>query len=338
MKMPRGRDDRRLSSDVVKASESGGLRTVVLATTVNAVVAVAKLSAAAITGSSVMLAESFHALADTGNEALLMLAQHRGERAADDAHPLGFGREAYFWALIASVGVFVTGGLLSIREGVQELVHPEQASSFTVAYAVLGLAFVLELVSLLQAYHQLNEEAHRLSRDLLEQLVLTSDPTTRAVFGEDAAAVVGNVVAVIGVGLHQVTGSAIPDGLASLAVGLLLGVVAVQLARRNRDFLVGEQAPPPMRRAICQVIARHPGVTSVPELLVTFIGPRRLWVLVQVEVDPGLSGSDVVSLVENISAHLRSESPLVARADVVPITGPQPGDQAPLGTQARRLE
>ena len=151
--------------------------TVVVALAANLGIALAKLAAAIISGSSAMLAESFHAMADTGNEALLLVAQRKSERPPDENHPLGHGRAAYFWALIAALGVFVTGALPSIRQGVHELLDPGESTSFLVAYVVLAVSLVLESASLW--------------REFTEHFRLSSDPIARAVLAEDAAAVAG---------------------------------------------------------------------------------------------------------------------------------------------------
>src|SRR3954451_1276514 len=272
------------------------MRTVLLALAANLGIAFAKLVAAVITGSGALVAETAHAFADSGNEVLLLVAQRRSAHPPDERHPVGYGREAYFWALIASFGVFVTGALVSVRQGLVELLAPAEVSSYAVAYSVLAVSLVLESASLLQAYRQLHEEAHRLSRNFLEQLLMTSDPTSRAVFGEDAAAVCGNLIAIVGVALHQVTGSVVPDALAAIAIGVLLAAVGFLLARRNRDFLIGEPASPAITNQIRRVISAQPGVLSIEELLVTFVGPRRLWVIGRVDVADDLPGGQVEEL------------------------------------------
>ena len=292
--------------------------TVVVALAANLGIALAKLAAALLTRSSAMLAETFHAVADSGNEVLLLIAQKRSERPADQEHPLGHGREAYFWALIASLAVFVTGALLSVRQGILEMVHPTRSTSFLVAYAVLLVSLVLESVSLLRAYRQLSKEAAELSREFIEHIDLSSDPIARAIFAEDAAAVAGNVIAGIGIALHQITGSSIPDGVAAIVIGLILGYVAVELARRNGDFLIGRGAPPNIHQQVEKVIANHPGVRAVTELLVTFLGPRRLWVIARIDIDDGLSGAGVKALVEAVGQALRRDSRFIARIDLVP--------------------
>jgi cation diffusion facilitator family transporter len=294
-------------------------KVVVVALAANLVIAAAKFVAAGVTGSPALLAEAFHSLADSGNEVLLRVAQVRGDKPADRDHPFGHGREAYFWGLIAAVAVFVGGGLLSVREGVAELLHPTPATSFAAGYAVLVVALLLDGLSLRQAYRQLEEEASDLGRGFGRHLTLTSDPVTRAVFMEDTAAITGSAVALVGLALRQATGSAVPDAVAAVVIGLLLGVVAIVLTRRNRDFLVGQQAPEEVRASVQETISAQPGIVAVNELLVTFTGPRRLWVVSRVDVDDGLRGDEVERLVRDTEATLRSSSPYIVRADIVTV-------------------
>ena len=300
----------------IKASES--LRTVVLALMMNLGTAVAKLVAALLTGSSAMWAEAFHAFADSGNEVLLMVAQRRSEEPPDEHHPLGHGRAAYFWALVAALGVFWSGALLSVHQGVVGFVHREPGVSFRVAYSILLISFCLDGASVIRAQRQLGKEARALERTFLEHLDLSSDPVVRAVFAEDAAALVGNLIACVGIALHQITGSAIPDGIAAIMIGLLLGFVALRLASRNGDVLIGAQASTALRGQIEAALVAQPGVVEVSELLVTFIGPRQVWVVARVAIDAGMNGASVEALVRNAEAALQRQSPFIARVDLVP--------------------
>jgi cation diffusion facilitator family transporter len=299
--------------------------TVVVALAANAGIAVAKLAAAILSGSSAMLAESFHAMADTGNEVVLLVAQKQSELPADENHPLGHGRAAYFWALIAALGVFVTGALLSIRQGVHELLHPGESTSFLVAYVVLAISLVLESVSLHRAYRQIRKEATDLERGFTEQVRLGSDPIARAVFAEDAAAVAGNVIAGVGIALRELTGSGVPDAVAAVLIGLILGYVALELARSNADFLIGRRAPPKIEADVRRVILGHRGVTAINELVVTFLGPRQVRVLARVDIDDGLGGAEVKELNAEIENALCRSSPFIVRVDVVPDGRPPQG-------------
>jgi cation diffusion facilitator family transporter len=308
----------RAGREGILSTEAESRRTVVVAMAANLGVAIAKLIAASLTASSAMLAEAFHAIADTGNEAVLLIAQWRSGKPPDERHPLGHGREAYFWALIASLGVFATGALLSLRQGINALINPVEAAHFPVAYVVLVIAFCLDGVSLLRAYRLIKREAETLRRDFFQQLGLMSDPVARAVFAEDAAAIAGNVIALIGIALHQVTGSAVPDGVAAILIGLILGYVAFVLANRNRDFIIGQQASPPLRQTVREIIAGQPGVIAVGEVFVTFLGPRRVWVAGKIDIDDGLSGARVKELLRATETELKRRSPYIARVYLMP--------------------
>ena len=303
--------------DEAVASDHESRRTVMVALLANLGVVVAKLTAAVITGSTAMFAETVHSAADTSNSGLLLVAQRRGRRPAAPSG-LSRRREAYFWALLAAVGVFVVGAVLAIYEGVRELLNPDQAESFAVAYIVLAVSFLLDLVSFLRANRQLSGEAHALARGLLEHVKLTSDPTTRAVFAEDAAGLTGNLLAATGIALHQATGSAVPDAVAAICIGLVLGTVAVFLVERNRDFLVGEEVAPADTARIRAVIAGWPGVVAVRRLAVVFTGPREVLVVARVDIDDDLDGAAVEQLVSGIERELRALEPAIARVDVVP--------------------
>src|SRR5215467_9337317 len=188
-------------------STSESLTTVLVAFAANVLIGVAKSVAAAVTGSASLVAEAAHSWADSGNEIFLLIANRRSRRPPDAAHPLGHGREAYVWSLFAALGLFVAGAAVSVTHGVQELIHPEPASHFAVGYVVLAVSFVLEGISFLQSVRQAKPEAEAIQRDLIEHVLATSDPTLRAVFAEDSAALIGLVIAAAGLGAHQLTGS-----------------------------------------------------------------------------------------------------------------------------------
>jgi len=302
---------------VAVASGDESARTVVVALLANLGIVVAKLTAALITGTTAMFAETVHAAADTGNSLLLLVAQHQSDRPAAPSG-LSRGREAYFWALLAAIGVFVVGAVLAVYEGVRALLDPSPAESFVVAYVVLAVAFFLDLVSFLRARRQLSSEAHTRARGLLEQVRVTSDPTTRAVFTEDAAALTGNVIAATGIALQQATGSATPDALASIGIGIVLGAVAVFLVERNRDFLVGQEVGPAGKERISKFIAGWPGVVAVRNLIAIYTGPDEIVVIARVDIDDSLDGAAVEHLVSDIERELRAREPSISRVDVVP--------------------
>jgi cation diffusion facilitator family transporter len=302
-----------LLSRLARASAAGSaesVRTLLVAFAANVLVAVAKTIAATVTGSASLLAEAAHSWADTGNEVFLLVANRRSRRPPDAAHPLGHGREAYVWALLAALGLFVAGAAVSVTHGVQELLRPEPASDFAVGYVVLAVSFVLEGLSFLRSVRQARPAAELFERDLIDQVTATSDPTLRAVFAEDSAALIGLVIAAAGLGAHQLTGSVVPDAVGSILVGLLLAGVAIYLFDRNRAFLVGEEADPRIRAAAIQSMLSEPEVAHVTYLRLEIVGPR----LVSVIGDVDLVGDDTES---NVAVRLRALEAKLAASPAV---------------------
>jgi cation diffusion facilitator family transporter len=313
------------------------MRTVLVALGSGLAVALAKVGVAVFTGSSAMAAEASHSLSDTANDFFLFIAQRRSTRRPDDRHPLGYGREAYFWALIAALGVFVAGAAFSLREGIDELIHPTVTSSFVVAYIVLAISAVFDLVSFRQSAGQMIHRARHYHREFLEESKVTSDPTLRAVFIEDAVSVSGDVITLAALALNQITGSSIPQGVAAVVIGLVLIRVSLRLVKRSHDFLVGAWPLTPEAHAnrdddgstlpltsadeqrIRAFLLAYPGVTAIREVLVTFIGPGRAWVIARLDVADDLSAAQVKSLVRGIESGMKRESEAVYRVDVVPI-------------------
>jgi cation diffusion facilitator family transporter len=305
-----------LLGSVRGAGDPGGsesLTTVLVALVVNVLIALAKSAAAAVTGSASLVAEAAHSWADAGNEVFLLIANRRSLRPPDPTHPFGHGREAYVWSLFAALGLFVAGAAVSVGHGVQELITPEPAGHFTIGYIVLAASFLLEATSFLQSIRQAKPEAESMQRDLIEHVLATSDPTLRAVFAEDLAALTGLLIAAAGLGAHQLTGSPIPDAAGSILVGLLLAAVAIFLINRNRRFLIGEEADPRVRAAAIEALMGEPEVARVTYLRLEIVGPR----MVSVIGDVDLTGDDTES---HLAVRLRaleariSSSPAVAGA------------------------
>jgi cation diffusion facilitator family transporter len=262
---------------------------VLIAFVANLLIAIAKSIAAAITSSASMLAEAAHSWADAGNEIFLLVADRRSDREPDSRHPMGFGREAYVWSMFAAFGLFTAGAVVSIWRGIQKLIEPEEASNFLVAYVVLAIAFVLEGVSFLRAMTQSRRMAAARDQTITNFVLNTSDPTLRAVFAEDAAALVGITIAVIGIGLHQATGSPTPDAIGSILVGVLLAVIAVFLIDRNRRFLVGEVVRPEIRQQVLGALLERPDIDRITYLHLEYVGPGRLYLVAAVD----MAGDDV---------------------------------------------
>ena len=258
--------------------------TVVIAFLANVLVAVAKTVAAVFTSSASMVAEAAHSWADAGNEVFLLIADRRGARPKDDRHPLGFGRRAFVWALIAAFGIFTAGAIVSIMHGVQELRADEPVESPVVAYLVLAVSFVLEGVSFVQAFRRSRRLARERSSSTWDFVLNTSDTTLRAVFFEDGAALIGLVIAGSSIALHQLTGVAAWDAVGSILVGVLLAVVAIVLIARNMAFLVGTTISAGERQRIGAALLRMPQVDRITYLHVEYVGPHRLFVVAEVDL------------------------------------------------------
>jgi cation diffusion facilitator family transporter len=299
--------------------------TVLVAFSANLAIAVAKTVAAGVSGSASMSAEAAHSWADTGNEVFLLIANRRGGRAADERRPLGYGREVYVWSLLAAVGLFVVGAAVSIWRGVTELLDGGAAGEdYRLAYLVLAIAFLLEGASLLQAVRQLSSEAKDFDADVLEYALRTSDPTVRAVFAEDSAALVGIAIAFLGILGHQLTGEVLWDAIGSILVGVLLGVVAVVLIDRNRQFLTGEPGSPRIHDALVTRLAGFPEVATVRFLRPEFIGPKRLFVIASVDLVGDRVESSVARTLRLLE-HRLEEEPYVAEAVLTVSEPDEPG-------------
>ena len=260
--------------------------TVLVALGANGLLALAKSIAAAVTGSAAMVAEAAHSWADTGNELFLLLAERKGAKPRDAEHPRGYGRATYVWSLVAAFGLFSAGAMVSAWHGVTDLLHPphEEAATFVANYVILAIALVLEGISFVQATRQVRGAARRFDLHPLRYVDRTSNPTVRAVFLEDLAALIGIGLAATGIALHQVTGEEAYDAVASIAIGVLLGVVAIFLMRRNMEYLLGEALSPGLLREVLGRLLDHPEIERITYLHVEYVGPQRLFVVAAVDL------------------------------------------------------
>ena len=258
--------------------------TVLIALVANVAIAIAKSVAALLTGSASMTAEAAHSWADAGNEVFLLIGARRARQAPDRAHPYGYGRDVYVWSLFAAVGLFTVGAVVSIMHGITELGSDEPSEDSLIAYVVIAVSFALEAVSFLRSVRQLRGTAAAADQDVLEHVLATSDPTVRAVFFEDAAALLGLLLAAAGIALHQVTGSAVWDAIGSIAVGVLLGVVAVLLIQLNRRFLIGQSPSPRVIAAVLALLQEQDEVATVSYLHLEYVGPARVFLVAAVDL------------------------------------------------------
>ncbi len=224
-------------------------RTVIVAGLANLLVGLAKLVAGVMTGSSAMLAEAAHSAADTLDQVFLLTSLRQADRPADREHQFGHGQERYFWSLLAAFGIFIAGGGFSIFEGLLSL-SSKHSESPLIAYAALAIAFVAEGTSFARAFWQVRGEARRGNKEILDHVESSPDITVKVALFEDSVAMVGLLLAALGVGLRQLTGSPVWDGGASIAIGVLLIVVAIKLGMDSKELLIGRAASPEMEQVI----------------------------------------------------------------------------------------
>jgi cation diffusion facilitator family transporter len=294
----------------VAEERSESALTVLVALGANFAIAVLKLVAGLITGSAAMLAEAGHSVADTFTEALLLTALRRSRKPADRRHPFGYGKERYFWSLMAAVSIFTSGALFAFYEGFRAIFgEPREQQSPLVGYVVLALAFLLEGASWLRAVRQLRTDAAAENRSVRRYLRLIDDPTVKTVFYEDSAALVGILLAFGGLAMHDATGSALWDGLASVLIGVLLAGVAYLLGRTNLGLLIGRQADPAIVRGARELLASVPEVEVVVDLLTMVTGTDQILLCARVDFAEDLTSTDLEVACVRIAGELRDRFP-----------------------------
>jgi cation diffusion facilitator family transporter len=290
----------------------------------NTGIAVAKGTAAALTGSPALFAETLHTLADAGNEVLLFVALRRSRRPPDASHPFGYGPERYYWALLAAIGMFVIGGAVSVWEGINALFHPPELDAFWVGVVVLIIALILDGSSRVVAVRTLRRQAAARGVDMRQLLRESPDPTVITVYMEDSIDVLGAGLALVALVLHKVTGSALPDALVTIVIGLLLGYAAARLTRRNRQLLTNQAVPERYVDSLRSRLVATDGIHGVAGVQAVYLGPGEVLVTADVIVEPGQNGQDVVAAISRARATVMSETPAVAWLALTPV---EPGDR-----------
>jgi cation diffusion facilitator family transporter len=281
--------------------ESGGA--ILAAFLANIGIAAAKFAGFLITGSSSLLAESIHSVADSSNQGLLFLGGRQAARAPTELHQFGYGRVRYFWAFVVAVVLFSLGGLFSVYEGYHKIADPHEIDSPAVAIGILVLALVFEAFALRTAVR--HASAHRGRRSWVRYVRETRSPELPVLLLEDSGALLGLVFALLGVALALITGEPVFDGLGTLAIGVLLLVIAVVLAIEMRSLLIGEGAPAELQRAIEAEFERAPGVLRVIHVLTQHLGPEELLVAAKVEFDAALTSAQLVEAIDACEGRVR---------------------------------
>ena len=295
------------------------LGSVFAALAANTAIAAAKGTAAALTGSPALLAETLHTAADAGNEVFLWIAVRRSRHAPDASHPFGYGPERYYWALIAAIGMFLVGGALSVWEGITALIHPRPLEDFWVGVGVLVVALVLDGLSRVVAVRTLRRQAAARHVTVGKLLRESPDPTVVTVYLEDSIDVAGAALALVALILHRVTGSALPDALATLVIGLMLGFVALRLTGRNRRLLTNQAVPERYVEALRRRLVEVPGIAGVATLEAVYLGPGEVLVTADVTLEDGQDGEGVAAALQRARTDIGREVPAIARLQLTPV-------------------
>jgi cation diffusion facilitator family transporter len=291
----------------------------VIALAANLGIAISKFAAAIVTGSSAMLTEGVHSVVDCTNQLLLMWGRRQAKKPADKYHPLGYGRELYFWSFVVAVLVFSLGAGVSIYEGIIHIAHPEEAVSPIVAYGVLLIAFLLEGWSTLEALKEFREAKGKLG--WFEAIRRSKDPPSFIILLENGAAMAGIVAAAIGLFIAQLTGNPFYDGAASVVIGLILAVTAMILAYESKGLLIGEAADPELVRGLRELTSSKAGVVGVGHVLTIHSSPDQITAMINVDFLDSITAGDVERIVEEVEDEAQERWPQVRRMFIRPMQG-----------------
>ena len=295
---------------------------------VSLAVAIAETAAVAtgavVTGSSAVVAQAFANVADVGVQVFLVIAVARSARPPDAGHPLGYGRERFFWSLFAAIGVFAGGCAVALEEAIRNALHPTEVRSFAVGYIVLAGTVVLDCGAFAFTTRTIRAEADTLRFSVGEYLRRTIEPATTTELVGNGIGVTGALLGIAALALTQRTGSTLPDAVASGLIGLALMGAAAMLIQRNRDLLTGRGIAPEVLERMRRLIATQPGVVDVPDLFAVVVGPATLIVDGDVTFRDELSAAAIEAAIDRTAAALRARWPTVAYVYLTPVATPRP--------------
>lgn len=297
-------------------STGGSKRAILAALLANLGIAIAKFIGFAFTMSSSMLAEGVHSVADTGNQVLLLLGGKRASRAPTSAHQFGFGRERFFWAFVVSIVLFTLGSAFAVFEGIEKILHPHQLESPGWAIGILSVALVLESLSFRTAVHEARPAKG--SGSWFRYIRHSKSPEIPVVLLEDAGALIGLVIALTAVILDTVTGNAVWDGIGTLSIGLLLGIIAIVLCVEMKSLLIGESASSTHEAAIREAIEQHPNVERLINMRTEHIGPDDILVATKLQFTGDLTMTELAAIINAIEASIRAVVPEATRIFIEP--------------------
>ncbi|WP_296746815.1 cation diffusion facilitator family transporter [Mesorhizobium sp.] len=298
------------------AGHSGSKRVIYTALAGNLAIALTKFAAALFTGSSAMLSEGVHSLVDTGNGGLLLYGMHRAARPPDRTHPLGHGRELYFWSFIVALLVFALGAGVSFYEGIIHIMAPEPVANAKINYIVLGLSFLFEGSSWLVALKEFRQQKGR--QGWFEAVRRSKDPSVYTVLFEDSAALLGLIVAFAGILASELLGIPELDGVGSIGIAIILGTTAIFLARESKGLLLGEPASPAVQKQVLAIAEQDPAVQRANGILSVHIGPEEIVAGLSIEFEDHLTAPEIEACIERLEARLSEDMPEIARLFVKP--------------------
>ena len=290
---------------------AGSKKVVYAALTGNGLIAITKFVAASMTGSSAMLSEAIHSVVDTGNQGLLLYGMKRAARPADYEHPFGYGKELYFWAFVVAIIIFAVGAGVSIYEGISKVAHPHPITSPIVNYLVLGAAMVFEAGACWVAFKEFHKSKG--DRGYFEAVRRSKDPALFTVLFEDSAAMLGLIVAMVGIALGQALGIPEMDGIASIVIGIILAATAGLLAWECKGLLIGEAAHPEVRDGIKALLSAQPGVVKVNETLTMHLGPQDVLLNLSLDFADNMSSAEVETVISDLERRIKAQHPEIKR-------------------------
>jgi cation diffusion facilitator family transporter len=277
----------------------------------NALIAVTKFVASAMTGSSAMLSEAIHSVVDTGNQALLLLGMRRAAKPADSQHPFGYGMEVYFWSFVVAILLFALGAGVSIYEGIDKLRFPHSVSDPHINFIVLGFALVFEGAAWAVAFREFRKQKG--ARGYLEGVRRSKDPAIFVVLFEDTAAVFGLIAAFIGIALSIHFDHSLFDAAASIVIGIILAITATFLALECKGLLIGEGASSAVVSGVRNIVEAHPGILAVNELLTMHLGPEDVLLNISIDFSDDLSSGGVERAISDLERQIKESFPEIRR-------------------------
>lgn len=277
----------------------------------NGLIAITKFIASVLTGSSAMMSEGIHSLVDTGNQVLLLLGLKKAKKPADKNYPFGHGKEIYFWSFVVAIMIFAVGAGISIYEGVHSLMDPHPVQNPYINYIVLGLAMIFEGFAWYFAWKEFDKATG--DRGYYETVRKEKNPTIFVVLFEDSAAMLGLIVAFIGIALGQWTGLHIFDGIASIVIGIILGITAAWLAYETKGLLIGESADPQIVKSITNMASSHAAISNVNEVLTLHMGPSYILLNLSVNFKDSLEVASIEQDISKLTTQIKGQHPLVKR-------------------------